>query len=315
MIGNNNEFRGFDSNSSDLDERSEEPTPNSLCCTSLPKMWFDAWQIIPLMRRLHLEHGHDYGKLLELPICFLFFTVLLQFDERSPVQFLLTSTLFVAAPTCIFVPILLQTCESYKDHQLELQDGRISPRAYTFASFFCFMSMPVYSIVLGLAIGYGILGWDFGTYIDQILLACLNFLGTFQLGRVLILVTDGNFAIVEQVYLIYVAFGIVMSGGFVSPNKLPPYIRWLYFLSLAFWAISGISLVHFEQETYLESGDICSSLLSCIIQDGSFMAHAIGYAPISSTRMSYIMLLSIFFALFLVEYVLMVRRYGSKRKF
>ncbi len=321
VIADNFEFRGFGRASSGLAELSEsaECTSNSLCYTSFSKMWglmkFDAWQIIPLMRRLHLEHGHDYGKLLELPICFIFFTVLLRFDEGSPVQFLLTSTLFVTAPTFIFVPILLQTCESYKNHQLELQDGRISSRAYTFASFFCFMSMPVYSIALGLVIGYGILGWDFGTYIDQFLLACLYFLGSFQLGRVLILVTDGNFAITEQVYMIYVAFGVVTSGGIISPNKLPPYIRWLSFLSLAFWAVSGISLVHFEQETYLEFGDICSSLLSCIIQDGSFMAHAIGYAPISSTRMSYIMLLSIFFALFLLEYVLMVRRYGSKREF
>ena len=315
VIGNESEFLGFDSEPSGLTSLREESETNSSLSKIRDQMTFDAWQIRPLMRRLHLEHGHDYGKLFEVPISYVFFTVLLRFDQGSPVQFLFTSALFCSAPTFINVPILLEICESYNDHQVELQDGRISSRAYMFASFFYFMSMPVYSIALGLAIGYGILGWDFGTYIDQFLLACLYFLGSFQLGRVLVLVTDGFFPVVEQVYVLYAAFGILMSGGLISPHKLPPYIRWLSFLSLAFWSVSGISLVHFEQETYLALGDVCSSLQSCILQSGAFLARVIGYSPISTTRMSYIMLLSIFFALFLVEYVLMVRRFGSKRKF
>ena len=68
---------------------------------------------------------------------------------------------------------------------------------------------------------------------------------------------------VDKIYVFYAAYSICMSGALVSPNKLPVYIRWLTFLSVGLWSISGTMLVQFKQGSLFDVADICSSLQSC----------------------------------------------------
>ena len=284
---------------------------------SLFSRWkFDLWQVQPLMRRLQLEIGHDYRKMFELGLAYAVICGLLQFkDGRGPVEIIFAISLFCCIPVFIFQPLLLRSCISYNDHQLELRDGRISPSAYMLASFCFFTSMPVAAIAVGIAIGYGMLGWDFGTYPNQFLLASLFFLVTHQLGRTVVIYMDGFYPKVDFIYVVYTAFSLLLSGVMVSPSELPNYIRWLTFLSVGWWSISGTLLVHLEQGSLFDKTDICSSLQTCILQDGVFLAHSLGYRPIGSTTSSYAVLLAMFVVLFSTEYVLMVRKYGFiKRK-
>lgn len=314
LVGDTSEFLGYKSKRrlSGSSEKSEVNQDSASRC----RMKFDLWQIQPLMRRLQLEIGHDYRKMFELALAYSIICGLLQFKERlGPVDIIIAISLFCCSPVFIFQPLLLRSCISYNDHQLELQDGRISPSAYMLASFFFFTSMPVAAIAVGIAIGYGILGWDFGTYPDQFLLASLFFLVTHQLGRAVVIYMDGFYPKVDFIYVVYTAASLVLSGVMVSPNELPVYIRWLTFLSVGWWSISGTVLVHLEQGSLFDESDICSSLQTCILQDGVFLARSLGYTPIGSTRLSYVVLLLMFVALFSAEYVLMVRKYGSKRQF
>jgi len=314
VVGTSSEFNGFGSG-----RRSQtiKGPAGDMDSASLPlcRMKFDLWQIRPLMRRLQLEGGHDFQKMVELTVSYTLVALLLRFDQGSPIQFLFAVSLFCCIPVFIFQPLLLRTCQSYKNHQLELQDGRISSHAYMFATFFYFISMPLAAIAVAIAIGYGILGWDFGTYSDQFLFASLYFLVSHQLGRVLVCYRNGEYRKVDVVYVFYAAYSICLSGALVSPNKLPVYIRWLSFLSVGFWSVTGTMLVHFEEGSLYDVSDICRSLETCILQDGVFLARALGYTPIGSISLSYVVLSSMFVCLFATEYVLMVRKYGSKRQF
>ncbi len=310
--GNSCEFNNH------LVPESEKPT-TKICPSSfsISRKKFYFWQIQLLMRRLQLEIGHDYRKMFELAVSYAVICGLLQFKERrGPVEIIIAISLFCCVPVFIFQPLLLRACISYNNHRYELQDGRISPLAYMLGSFCFSTSMPVAAIASGIAIGYGLLGWDFGTYPDQFLLASLFFLVTHQLGRVILVFMDGVYPKVDFVYVCYTALSLVLSGLMVPPSELPVYIRWLSFLSVGWWSISGTMLVHLEQGNLFDESDICSSLQSCILQDGVFLAHYLGFKPIGSTRLSYVVLLSMFVVLFATEFGLMVRKYGStKRRF
>ena len=274
---------------------------------------FDLWQIKPLMRRMHLENGPNIWKFVELPLCYLLFCLLLRFDN-SPVQFVLTSLLFCAAPVFVFQTLLLEACTIYDAHKLELEDGRISPTSFFLASFLCLFSVPVIAIAVATAIGYAVLGWNFGTYIDQYLFACMYTMVCLQLGRSLVIYYNGNYRKMEQIYVLYACFSIVMSGALISPNKLPSYLSWLTYLSFGFWSVAGINLIHFDRGDLFNDGTPCSSLNFCILQEGALLGRFFGYTPIATTRLSYQVLMGSFTLLFLVEYVLMCNKYGTKYK-
>jgi len=302
------EFAGF---SDDEEEAGVGRSPRKMF-----QITYDLWQIRPLMRRMHLEYGAELFKFFELPTCYALICVLLQFNKGSPMQYLFATVLFCCVPVFIFQSLLLKTCTIYNAHQVELQDGRISPTAFTLSSFLYTISAPFCSIALGVVIGYAILQWDYGTYIDQYLFACLYFIVAYQLGRVLATAFNGVYKNVDELYVLFVAYSILMSGALMSPNKLPPPIRWLTFLSIGFWSISGINLVHFAKGSMFNNGDIiCTSLESCILQDGSFLARLFGYTPLGSTRSSYVVLLSSFIVLFVMEFAMMYRKHGKKRNF
>ena len=206
-------------------------------------------------------------------------------------------------------------CMNFQAHRLELEDGRISPTSFYLASFLFLVSVPVISLAFAIAIGYAILGWGFGNYIDQYLFAAIYLLISFQLGRILIVFSNGAYRIVNNIYVFYQALSFTLSGALMSPNKLPGYLKWLTYTSCGFWSIAGVSLVQFERESVLGDGNPCSSLQSCIIQNGTFLARAFGYTPIATTRLAYLVLLGILVLFLTMEYAFLCKRYGGKCKF
>lgn len=270
---------------------------------------FDYWQIKPMMRRMHLEYGSDISNLFVLPTCFAFISLLLRYDKGSPIQLLFVGVLFCTLPIIIFEPMLHRACMNFQAHQLELEDGRISPTSYFLASLLFLVSVPIISLAIALVIGFVILGWDFGSYIDQYLFAAIYLLISFQIGRVLIVISNGEYRIVNNLYVLYQALSFTLSGALMSPNKLPPGLRWLTYISLGFWSIAGISIVQFERSDFGGDDNPCSSLQSCVIQNGAFLARTFGYTPIATTRSAYLVLLLVLLFFFALEYALLWKRY------
>jgi len=270
---------------------------------------FGLWQIQPMMRRMQLEYKPRFVEFFELPFWFVLVSILLRFDDGSPFQLLLVSALFCSLPVFLFQEKLHGACMNFQAHQLELEDGRISPTAYFLASFLYLVSVPVISLAFALVIGYLILGWDFGTYIDQFLLSVIHMLLSFQIGRVLITIFNGSYGKMGKAYAFYKVFSFALSGLLVSPNKLPPYIAWLTYISFGFWSVAGISLVQFA--TLGMGGDNCSSLQSCIILDKAFLAWNFGYAPIATTQLAYVVLLLGFALFFVVEYAMLRYKFSA----
>lgn len=279
----------------------------------LSKTSFDLWQIQPLIRRIHLETGFQIFLILELPVCFLLASILFRFDE-GPFQLLFVSVIFCVGPTLVYQPLLFDMCDMYQAHLLELEDGRISPTAFFLATFLIMFSMPIIMLPVALAIGFAVLGWDFDSYVDQYLFAALYLMVSLQAGRCLVIYVNGDRTICNQLYTLVAAFNGVMSGALISPNKVPIYIRWLFYFSTGFWSVSGISLVHFENGSLFDASVPCSSLHSCILQDGAFLGRYFGYTPISTSRLAYQVLLGCVAAFFLLEYAMMLRKHGAKRK-
>jgi len=279
----------------------------------LSKTSFDLWQIQPLIRRIHLETGFQIFLILELPIAFLLASILFRFDE-GPFQLLFVSVVFCVGPVLVYQCLLFDACAMYQAHLLELEDGRISPTAFFLASFLIMFSMPIIMLAVALAIGFAVLGWDFDTYVDQYLFAALYLMTSLQSGRCLLIYVNGDRTICNHLYVIVACFNGVMSGVLISPNKVPMYIRWMFYVSTGFWSVSGISLVHFKNGSLFDASVPCSSLHSCILQDGAFLARLFGYTPISTSRLAYQVLLGCFAAFFLLEYAMMHRKFGAKRR-
>lgn len=278
------------------------------------KTSFDFWQIQPLMRRMHLEAGFQISLILEGPICFLLASILFQFDDGGFQVLFVSSVFFCVAPALVYQPLLFDACAMYQAHSLELEDGRISPTAFFLASFFIMFSMPIITLAVSIAIGYAVLGWDFDTYVDQFLFSALFLMVSLQSGRCLLIYVNGNIPTCNQVYTLLAAFNGLMSGAVISPNKLPMYLRWIFYVSTGFWSVSGISLVHFENGTLFDASVPCSSLVSCILQDGAFLGRVFGFTPISTSRLAYQVLMGCVVAFFVLEYAMMYRKHGAKRR-
>ncbi len=278
------------------------------------KTSFDFWQIQPLMRRMHLEAGFQISLIIEGPICYLLASLLFQFGDGGFQVLFVSSVFFCVAPALVYLPLLFDACAMYEAHLLELEDGRISPTAFFLASFLIMFSMPIIALAVSIAIGYAVLGWDFDTYIDQYLFSALFLMVSLQSGRCLLIYVDGDIPTCNQVYTMVVAFNGLMSGAFISPNKLPMYLRWIFYVSTGFWSVSGISLVHFEDGTLFDASVPCSSLVSCLLQDGAFLGRVFGFTPISTPRLAYQVLLGCLVAYFVLEYAMMYRKHGAKRR-
>jgi hypothetical protein len=90
----------------------------------------------------------------------------------------------------------------------------------------------------------------------------------------------------------------------VASRKFPPSLRWLFLLSIDFWAISGAVMNHFDDEHYSNEED-CFDFLTCLLSDGSFIVRYLGFAPLSTSFRALAVLTGCFSLLYLLEYALL----------
>ena len=99
----------------------------------------------------------------------------------------------------------------------------------------------------------------------------------------------------------------------ISPNKIPPSLQWMTYLSFAFWGVAGISLVQFHEGLIIEGCRPCLSFRSCVLLDGSFLARWFGYTPIADVKLAYMVLLGALALFMATEHGLLRYKYGNKR--
>ena len=78
-------------------------------------------------------------------------------------------------------------------HRSEILDGRVSFSSYMIATMVYQISPALLSLLVSLAIAYGIIGWTFATYVVQFIFSSLYLLVSLEIGRVLCLWYDGDY--------------------------------------------------------------------------------------------------------------------------
>ena len=271
------------------------------------------WQVQPLVKRMQLEIGFGWKDLLVLPVCFALITAWLRFESGSPIQVYLATTLFIIVPTITFQPRLIVICNNFRAHQFELEDKRVSSIAFLIASAIFAFGIPFVAIILGHSFGYAILGWEWDTFLVQILFAIVYTTAALQVGKTLSVAARGDYTKLTRGYVLFIFLSILFSGFFVNVNNVPEYLRWLVYLSLTFWGLSGAALNQLQFNSNFGE-DPCLSFATCISFDRNFLARYFGYTPTTTALLSMLVLLIWVVVFFLLEGFLLFRVSSSSTK-
>ena len=274
------------------------------CMTPLKDKRHPLAQVMALGRRLRLNYGFNYADLVALPVCFSILAFSLNFDPDAP------TTIFMGCMVMFFIPIVLfqhhlhLSWDIWRTHRWELDDRRISIASFQIASVAFSLAMPLLAIAGSLAMVYSILGWDWASYPNQALFGLVFLIVIIKFGRTLILLRNGNYTTFMRIYLLCIFLFVVFGGLVSTPNQAPESLRWLFGLSFAFWAFSGILTSQFEHNGQIGE-EPCMSFASCVVSDGNFLAAQSGFWPFSNTRRALNVLSSLYVVFLVSEYMLL----------
>ena len=172
--------------------------------------------------------------------------------------------------------------------------------------------VPILSIIVSFSIVYGIFGWSFAGYWEVVLFPIMLTCTTLQFGKMLVAAL-GNYQTVVGLYSVYTYIGLVVSGFFVNPAKVPTYLRWIMYLSIGFWGISGAELTQLMYVSISE--EQCLTLISCIMLNRNFIASFTGFAAVTSPTLSMAALFIGSILLVFIEYCLLLRKVQQRGNF
>ena len=174
----------------------------------------------------------------------------------------------VVAPSCVFPYKAVEHAHMWKSHQREMDDQFISLWAFQVATTAYTFLVPLLSVICAQPILYGILKWNYGTFLSQLTISALQVLVSLELGRAIMVWFRGEFTKGVRVYTVYLLFALTFNGIIINPMTLPLSLRWLFTLSHNFWALGGSIMLHFDPAYYsdLES---CTDMVNCLLQDGN----------------------------------------------
>ena len=166
---------------------------------------------------------------------------------------------------------------------------------------------------MGLTLSYFALQWSFiDTFLPQYLFSSMYLMSTMQLGRVLGIFFRGDYHRLTKMYSLYIFFTFLF--GVISPNKIPPYLSWLVYMSSTFWAVSGSGLTQFQFNHHIGERPVCQSLASCLAYEPNVLGRFFGYTPISTSHLSMIVLVLSLTVLMIIEGYFLYSRYGIYKK-
>mmetsp|Transcript_11945 Transcript_11945/g.25865 ORF Transcript_11945/g.25865 Transcript_11945/m.25865 type:complete len:558 (+) Transcript_11945:1593-3266(+) len=267
------------------------------------------WQVQPLLRRIHLECPPNLQDLLVLPICYLAIALWGSLDSKNPLQGLLVTAALTYIPSILFQTKLIMNWGVLGCHIWDLEDKRVSPSSYLIASGIQMVYVPILSIVISFSISYAIFEWHWGSFWDVVLFSIMLLVSALQFGKVLIAALS-TYQAVAGAYSVYAYLGLVVSGFFVNPSKVPSYLHWIMYMSLGFWGISGAELSQLEHVDIGE--EPCLTFVTCIVFDRNFIAQATGFAAVTTAHQSMVSLFLATVLLILIEYCFLLRKVSQR---
>ena len=92
---------------------------------------------------------------------------------------------------------------------------------------------------------------------------------------------------------VFVLINLLFSSVPIASWKMPSGMRWLMYLSINFYAVSGSVMTHFDPDGVYDNSESCSDLLTCLATDGRMTAHFLGFAQMSNQYLSFGVLIAI----------------------
>lgn len=264
-------------------------------------------QVQPIALRTHQQYGWGWVDILTVTCAVGLVALILQFEKSFAAQVVFMTLVMVALPVILFTHRILEYSDMWLAHRLEMDDKKISLLAFQLTTATITFPVPIIAVFVAIVPVYGILGWSFKTFLVQVLFSVIHLLIPIQLGRLLSLFFHGQFSKLVKLYTILLFLNFLLSSVPVASRKFPEGLRWLFALSIDFWAISGAVMNQFDNENY-SNDDSCFDFLTCLVSDGSFIVHFFGFAPMSNQFLAMGVLTVCFIILVGLEYLLLRRR-------
>ncbi|CAB9500321.1 transporter G family member [Seminavis robusta] len=265
------------------------------CCDSKVKS-----QIRPLIQRVQLEYGWGFKKdIVPANVAIAIVALVLTTQETLTFRIVALTVALVGIPVIVFPHKVFQYAEMWKFHKRELDDLRISLVAFQVSTSMFSFSMPVVSLTLAQAIGYAIVGLDYGSFLNQLLFSVLHLLVALQFGRSLAVLFQGDNPSIVQVFTFYLFLSFLLSSTLVASYKFPVEIRWIHWFSIDFWAISGAVMNQLDKDVSYSNDEDCFDFVTCLLSDGGLIVSVLGYSPMSTSYLA-LGVLSIWFVAFVV---------------
>ena len=188
-------------------------------------------------------------------------------------------------------------------HLHDLKDKKVSTLAFLIASSIRLISLSVPAAFAAYAVAFALNGWQFGLYLETILLAAFFMLNIFQLAKVMALCTK-DVDKFGSAYLAYCATAITFSGILAAPVDVDPGMRIFMYLSLQYWSYSGtlvgwLSAFAYVDTSYFE--EIANPIIAA-----EFVPRFANYVLLTNPKKSLLLLFFVFPLLNMIEYVILL---------
>ena len=261
-------------------------------------------QVRPIMLRAGKHFGWGWTDILTAVFVFVVVSVMLYFEPLFPAQVVLMTLGLVGIPVFLFPSRILEYTLLWRAHKLEMDDRKISLAAFQIGSAGITFPVPVIALTIALIPAYAITGWSYETFVVQAIFSLVHLIITLQFGRVLGVIFRGDIGHVIKLYTLVMFISFAFSSVPIASRKVPPGLRWLFLLSIFFWAVSGAVLNQFDPDNY-SNDDKCFDFVTCLLSDGAFIVHFLGFAPMSTTFRAIGILTGVFILLVAAEYILL----------
>jgi len=126
-----------------------------------------------------------------------------------------------------------------------------------------------------------------------------------QTGRIFSLALDGEYTRFAKWISLWYFVTFLFGGSFVPISNAPPGVRWLFYISPTFWAITGGTMAVIQQQAVLPT---CDDLFTCTVMDAEFLTYYLGLAPYSNSTLAWWILLVMYVVQLAAEALLLVAR-------
>jgi hypothetical protein len=265
-------------------------------------------QVKPVAQRIQGQSGFTVMDSIVVILALILAAIVLRVEDTgSAKQIVMGTAAMFAVPTVLYTDVVFDYNQQWISHQYEMDYRRISPVAFQVATSLFTFPAPVVSIFIAVAAAYGVLEWEFNTYLVQSVFAAVHLLVALQFGRILAVLFLGEFGIVMKVYATALLVSAVFNSIGVPSNQLPDSLLFLFQMSINFWAISGAVVNQYNADNYSNLGQ-CFDFFTCLASEGPVIGQVLGFSPLSNGTCALAVLTLLFAVLVLLECALLYIR-------